>query len=181
MSAFIDQIIEILLDTAENYKNYGLVVCKKTKIITVIGCENKYDLIQISDVESHSGKPVGIEETKEVIDKSIEVKNIDSKTGKEETKKPVVDKTEETKKPVVDKTEETKKPVVDKNGEKLDLVKDDADNLQIDLTKILLGVANEYSDIGVIVNWAKKTITFDDHQLGLKIIDDQIHLIKSDK
>lgn len=133
MSALIDQIIEILLSQAESYQGAGLVVCKKTNTITVIGYSQK-------------------------------IKNdhkYETKDPKEKNKDP----------------KEEKKDVLDKNGNKLS---QDECQLQFEIAEILLETAKEYEDIGLKVNRKTRTISFDDQQLGLKLVDQQICLIKSE-
>ena len=127
MSALIDQIVEILLSQAESYQDVGLIVCKKTSIITVIG-----------------GSP----------------KKIQSKP-KTETKSPKKETTE----------------LLNTKGAKFS---QDECSLQFEIADLLLETAKEYEDIGLKVNRSRRTISFDDHQLGLKLVDQQIHLIKSE-
>ena len=129
MSALIDQIIEILLSQAESYQDAGLIVCKKTNIITVLGYSSKKNPTESKDPET---------ETKCDLTKTL----------------------------------------LNTRGVK---VSQDERSLQFEIAELLLETAKEYEDIGVKVNRSRRTISFDDQQLGLKLVDQQIHFIKSDK
>ena len=72
---------------------------------------------------------------------------------------------------------EEKKDVLDTIREKL--LEDECD-LLFQIAEILLETAKEYEDIGVKVNRKRRTISFEDQQLGLKLVDQQIFLIKSE-
>ena len=130
MSTLIDFIIEILLTQAEGYQDVGLIVCKKTNIITVTGCSPKKIQTQ----------------------------------PEEETKDPET----ETRSP---------KDLLNTKGAKFS---QDEHSLQFEIADLLLETAKEYEDLGIKVNRSQRTISFDDHQLGLKLVDQQIHFIKSE-